>query len=92
VNDFNAEIQSFMAVRNMNTFIAFLTSSDIYVCITLFALQAVVQRIPDAADIPVPTWQPPPPRVGRSRNGPHGHRQGHLWLRLAKILLKPSQI
>jgi hypothetical protein len=45
-----------MAVRNKNTFIAFLTFSDIYVCFTLFALQAMVQRIPDAAGIPVPTW------------------------------------
>jgi hypothetical protein len=56
VNDFNAQIQAFMAVRNKNTFIAFLTFSDIYVCFTLFALQAMVQRIPDAAGIPVPTW------------------------------------
>jgi hypothetical protein len=59
-NDFNAHIQAFMAVRNKNTFIAFLTFSDIYVCFTIFALQVVVQRIPDAADISVPTWQPPP--------------------------------
>jgi hypothetical protein len=62
VNDFNAQIQAFMAVTNKNTFIAFSTFSDIYVCFTLFALQAVVQRIPDAADIHVPTWQPPPLR------------------------------
>jgi hypothetical protein len=62
VNDFNAQIQAFMAVRNNNTFIAFLTFSGIYVCFTLFALQAVVQCIPDAGDILVPTWQAPPPR------------------------------
>jgi hypothetical protein len=62
VNDINAQIQAFMVVRNKNTFIAFLTFSDIYVCFTLFALQAMVQRISDAAGIPVPTWQPPPPR------------------------------
>jgi hypothetical protein len=62
VNDFNTWIQAFMAVRNKNTFIAFLTVSDIYVSFTLFALQAMVQRIPDVGGIPVPTWQPPPPR------------------------------
>jgi hypothetical protein len=62
VNDFNAQIQAFMTVRNKNAFIAFLTFSDIYVCFTLFALQSMVQRIPDAAGIPVPTWQPPPSR------------------------------
>jgi hypothetical protein len=45
--------------ESVNTFIAFLTFSDIYVCFTLFTLQAVVQRIPDASDIPIPTWQPP---------------------------------
>jgi hypothetical protein len=38
VNDFNAQIQVFMAVRNKNAFISFLTFSDIYVCFTLFAL------------------------------------------------------
>jgi hypothetical protein len=38
VNAFNAQIQAFMAVRNKNTFIAFLTFSDIYVCFTLFTL------------------------------------------------------
>jgi hypothetical protein len=38
VNDFNAQIQVFMAVRNKNIFITFLTFSDIYVCFTLFAL------------------------------------------------------
>jgi hypothetical protein len=57
-----------MAVRNNNTFITFLTFSDIYVCFTLFTLQAMVQRIPNVGDIPVPTWQPPPPR---SRLAPH---------------------
>jgi hypothetical protein len=62
VNDFNTQIQAFMVVRNKNTFIAFLIFSDIYVCFTLFALQAMVQRILDAAGIPVPIWQPPPPR------------------------------
>jgi hypothetical protein len=51
-----------MAVRNKNTFITFLTFSDIYACFTPFVLQAVVQRIPDTTDIPVPTWQSPPPR------------------------------
>jgi hypothetical protein len=62
VNAFNAQIQAFMVVRNNNTFISFLTFSDIYVCFTLFTLQTVVQRIPNAGDITVPTWQPPPPR------------------------------
>jgi hypothetical protein len=38
VNAFNTQIQVFMAVRNKNTFIAFLTFSDIYVCFTLFIL------------------------------------------------------
>jgi hypothetical protein len=42
VNAFNAQIQAFMVVRNKNTFIAFLTFSDIYVCFTLFTLQVVV--------------------------------------------------
>jgi hypothetical protein len=42
VNAFNAQIQVFMAVRNKNTFLAFLTFSDIYVCFILFTLQAVV--------------------------------------------------
>jgi hypothetical protein len=51
-----------MVLRNKHTFIAFLTFSDIYVCFTLFTFQIKVQRIPDAGDIPVPTWQPPPPR------------------------------
>jgi hypothetical protein len=63
VNAFNAQIQAFMVVRNKNTFIAFLTFSDIYVCFTLVKLQPVVQRIPNAGDIHVSTWQlPPPPR------------------------------
>jgi hypothetical protein len=56
VNDFNAQIQAFMVVRNKNTFITFLIFSDIYVCFILFALQAVVQHILDAGDIPIPTW------------------------------------
>jgi hypothetical protein len=60
VNVFNTQIQAFMAVRNKNTFIDFLTFSDIYVCFTLFTLQVVVQRISDAGDIP--TWQSPPLR------------------------------
>jgi hypothetical protein len=55
-----------MAVRNNNTFIAFLIFSDIYVCFTLFALQAVVQRILDAGDILVPTWQQLPSPRNRS--------------------------
>jgi hypothetical protein len=42
VNAFNAQIQVFMVVRNNNTFITFLTFSDIYVCFTLFILQAMV--------------------------------------------------
>jgi hypothetical protein len=29
---YNAQMQSFMAVRNKNTFIAFITFSDMYVC------------------------------------------------------------
>jgi hypothetical protein len=32
VNAFNAQIQSFMMIRNKNKFITFLTFSDIYVC------------------------------------------------------------
>jgi hypothetical protein len=55
VTAFNAHIQVFMAVRNKNTFIAFRTFSDIYV-ITLFTLQVIVQRIPDASNILIPTW------------------------------------
>jgi hypothetical protein len=65
VNAFNTQIQVFILVRNKNTFIAFLTFSDIYVCFTLFILQVVVQCIPNAGDIPIPTWQPP-----SSRNRP----------------------
>jgi hypothetical protein len=42
VNNFNVQIQAFLVVRNKNTFIAFLTFSDIYVCFTLFALHAMV--------------------------------------------------
>jgi hypothetical protein len=61
VNVFNAQIQAFMAVRNKNIFITFLTFSDIYVCFTFFTLQAVVQRISNAGDIPIPTWQSSPP-------------------------------
>jgi hypothetical protein len=53
-----------MAVRNNNTFIVFLTFSDMYVCFTLFTLQVMFQRISDVGDIPVPTWQPP---LSRSR-------------------------
>jgi hypothetical protein len=60
VNALNPHIQAFMVVRNKNTFITFLTFSDIYVCYTQFALHALVQRISDAGDIPVPIWQPPP--------------------------------
>jgi hypothetical protein len=37
VNAFIAQIHAFMLVRNKNTFIAFLTFSDIYVCFILFA-------------------------------------------------------
>jgi hypothetical protein len=96
VNTFNAQIQAFLTVRNKNKFIAFLTFSDIYVCFTIFTLQARVQRIPDAGDLPVPTWQPPPQRsISRSHNGHQGHGQGHQWLRLATILLnlaKANQI
>ncbi len=53
---FHAQMQAFMVVRNKNTFIAFITFSDIYVCFTLFTLHAVVRRIPFVGDIPVPTW------------------------------------
>jgi hypothetical protein len=49
-------------VRNKNKFTVFLTFSDIYVCFTLFTLQAMVQRIPDVGDLPVLTWQPPSQR------------------------------
>jgi hypothetical protein len=38
VNAFNASIKAFMVLRNKNTFIGFLTFSDIYVCFTLFIL------------------------------------------------------
>jgi hypothetical protein len=62
MSDFNAQIHRFMAVRNKNTFIAFLIFSDIYMCFTPFALQAMVQHISDVGDIPVPTWQQPPLR------------------------------
>jgi hypothetical protein len=82
-----------LAVRNKNAFIAFLTFSDIYVCFTLFALQTMVQRIPDVEDISVPTWQPPPLRSRPVLQCHHGHRQGHQRPRLATILLnlaKPS--
>jgi hypothetical protein len=61
VNAFNAQKQAFMVVRNNNTFITFLTFSNMYVCFTHFTLQVVIQHIPDAGDIPIPTWQPPPP-------------------------------
>jgi hypothetical protein len=92
LNDFNAQIQTFMVVRNKNTFIAFLTFSDIYVCFTLFVLQVMVQRIPDAAGIPMLLGSHHHRGVGRSRNGHHGHRQDHQRLKLGTILLKPSQI
>jgi hypothetical protein len=49
-------------VRNENEFIAFLTYSDIYMCFTLFTLQAMVQRVPYVGGLPVPTWQPPSQR------------------------------
>jgi hypothetical protein len=55
VNTFNAQIQAFLTVRNKNKFIAFLIFSDIFVCFTLFTLYAIVQRIPNAGDLPVPT-------------------------------------
>jgi hypothetical protein len=32
VNAFSAQMQAFMSVRNKNTFITFITFSDIYVC------------------------------------------------------------
>jgi hypothetical protein len=32
LNVFDAQIQAFMIVRNKNTFIVFITFSDIYVC------------------------------------------------------------
>jgi hypothetical protein len=32
LNAFNTYIQAFMTVRNTNTFVAFITFSDIYVC------------------------------------------------------------
>jgi hypothetical protein len=62
VNAFNTQIQVFMVVRNKNTFIAFLTFSDTYVCFTLSKLQVMVQHIPNACDIHVPTWQLSPLR------------------------------
>jgi hypothetical protein len=77
VNTFNAQIQAFLTVGNKNKFISFFTFSDIYACFTLSTLQAMVQCIPDAGDLSVPTWQPSPQRSIRSHNGRHGHRQGH---------------
>jgi hypothetical protein len=65
LNAFNAHIQAFMVVRNNNTFIAFLTFSDMFVCFTLFTLQVMVQRSPNVGDIFVPTWQQPPPSRSR---------------------------
>jgi hypothetical protein len=62
VNTFSVQIQAFLIVRNKNKFIAFLTFSHIYVCFTLFTLQVLVQCIPNAGDIPIPTWQLPPQR------------------------------
>jgi hypothetical protein len=32
LNAFNAQMQAFMMVRNKNTFVAFITFSDIYMC------------------------------------------------------------
>jgi hypothetical protein len=32
LNAFDAQMQAFMTVRNKNTFIAFITFSDIYAC------------------------------------------------------------
>jgi hypothetical protein len=32
LNALNTQMQEFMVVRNLNTFIAFITFSDIYVC------------------------------------------------------------
>jgi hypothetical protein len=52
VNAFNTQIQAFMSVKNKNTFIPFLTFSDIYMCFTLFTLQVVVQHMQNAGDIP----------------------------------------
>jgi hypothetical protein len=62
VNTFNTQIQAFLTVRNKNKFISFLIFSDIYVCFTLFTLLVIVQHIPDAGDLLVPTWQLPPQR------------------------------
>jgi hypothetical protein len=92
VNDFNTQIQVFMAVRNKNAFITFLTFSNIYVCFTLFALQNMVQRIPDATVFLFLLGSRHRRGVGQSCNGHHGHRQDHQRLRLATILLKPSQM
>jgi hypothetical protein len=60
VNTFNIQTQVFLTVRNKNKFIAFLAFSDIYVWCTLFTLQAMVYRILNASDLPIPTWQPSP--------------------------------
>jgi hypothetical protein len=87
VNDFDAHIQAFMVVRNKNTFIPFLTFSDIFVW--FIALQSVVQRIPDAAGISVPTWQPPPPR---SRPVPQWSRWPSSGLSVAQLSYNLAKI
>jgi hypothetical protein len=81
-----------MAVRNNNTFIALLTFSDIYVCFTLFTLQVMVQRILDAVDIPVPTWQPPPPRSRLVPQWSPWPSPGSSAAQASYNLAKPSQI
>jgi hypothetical protein len=45
VNAFNAQIQAFMGVKNKNTFIAFLTFTDNYMCFTYFTLTICVLHI-----------------------------------------------
>jgi hypothetical protein len=77
-----------MAVRNKNTFIAFLTFSDIYICFTLFKLQAMVQCILNIGDIPVPTWQPTPMKSRLILQWSPWPLSGSSAAQVATILLK----
>jgi hypothetical protein len=92
LNAFNTQIQVFMVVRNKNTFITFVTFSDIYVCFTLFTLHAMVQGILDADDIPVPTWQPPPPRSRPVSQWSPWPSSGSSAAQVSYNLVKLSQI
>jgi hypothetical protein len=92
VNTFNAQIQAFLMVRNKIKFIAFLTFSDIiYVCFTLFTLQAIVQRILDAGDLSIPTWQPPSQRSISILQWPPWPSSGSSAAQVSYNLAKLSQ-